>query len=38
MKKIWNAEPMAFPGFSYVKQVEVEKLLGKMPARYDKKT
>ena len=37
LKKIWNAEPVTFTGFSYVKQVEVEKLLEKMPARYDKK-
>ena len=37
LKKIWNTEPVTFPGFSYVKQVEVEKLLEKMPARYDKK-
>ena len=28
---------MTFPGFSYVKQVEVEKLLEKMPSRFDKK-
>ena len=28
---------MTFPGFSYVKQVEVEKLLEKVPARFDKK-
>ena len=37
LKKIWKAEPVTFPGFSYVKQVEVEKLLEKMPARFDKK-
>ena len=37
LKKLWNAEPVTFPGFSYVKQVEVEKLLEKVPARYDKK-
>ena len=37
LKNIWNAEPVKFPGFSYVKQVEVEKFLEKMPARYDKK-
>ena len=37
LKKIWNAEPVTFPGFSYVKQVEKEKLLERMPARYDKK-
>ena len=34
LKKIWSAEPVTFPGFSCVKQVEVEK---QMPSRFDKK-
>ena len=37
LKKLWQSEPLTFPGFSYVKQVEVEKLLEKVPARFDKK-
>ena len=38
LKKLCNSELVTFPGFSYVKQVEVKKLLEKVPARYDKKT
>ena len=37
LKKLWQLEPVTFPGFSYVKQVEVEKHLEKVPARFDKK-
>ena len=37
LKKLWQSEPVTFPGFSYVKQVEVEKYLEKVPARFDKK-
>ena len=37
LKKLWNSEPVTFPGFSYMKHVEVEKLLEKVPARFDKK-
>ena len=29
---------MTFPGFLYIKQVEVDQLLEKVPARFDKKT
>ena len=37
LKRLWNSESVTFPGFSYVKQVEVEKLLEKVSARFDKK-
>ena len=29
LKKLWKSEPVTFPGFSYVKQVKVGKLLEK---------
>ena len=31
----WQSEPVRFPGFSYVKKVEVEKLMEKVPARIE---
>ena len=37
LKKLWQSEPVTFPGFSYVKKVEVEKLMEKVPARFDEK-
>ena len=37
LKNLCKSEPLTFPGFSYVKQVEVEKLLEKVPERFDKK-
>ena len=37
LKKLWQSEPVTFPGSSYVKQLEVEKLLEKVPAMFDKK-
>ena len=37
LEKLWQSEPVTYTGFSYVKQVEVEKHLEKVPARFDKK-
>ena len=37
LKKLWQLEPLTFSGFLYIKQVDVEQLLEKVPARFDRK-